>query len=82
MTYKERKNLQMEKRTQSSTMVEMDVIYLLVRHYSDEAVGTFDTTESAYRDETTAEIKAIEKNDDPGRHPYVDYFVEPMNVIS
>ena len=44
-------------------------IYLLIRHYSDEAVGSFDTTIAAYKDETEAELAALAKDEDPERHP-------------
>lgn len=56
------------------------MIYLLIRHYSDEAVGSFDTTERAFADETDAETYAKEQNAAANRHPACDYFVQKMPV--
>jgi len=56
-------------------------VYLLIRHYSDEGVGTFDTTEAVFADETVAELRALEKNEATDRHPSCEYGVEPMPVL-
>lgn len=56
------------------------IVYLLIRHYSDEGVGSFDTTEAVFADETAAELRALEMNEAANLHPMCDYYVEPMPV--
>lgn len=54
-------------------------VYLLIQHFSNEAVGTFDTTVAVFEDETEAGLEAIAKNETNDDHD-VEYFAEPMQM--
>lgn len=59
------------------------VVYLLIRYYYDGGANSWETVESIYKDETAAELQAIELNEACGRSDgdEVHYFVRAKEVL-
>ena len=58
-------------------------IYLLIRYYYDGGANSWENVEAIYKDETEAELVALDLNEKHGRSDgdEINYFVRSMEII-
>lgn len=63
----------------------MEKVYLLIRYYYDGGANSWEDVEAIYKDETAAELAAIDLNEQHGRNgshgDEINYFVRAKELL-